>query len=126
MHVMLGAIFLIFLFQLIGEATQKYFALPVPGPVIGLVLMLVCLLWSKRIDVPFVADLRCKLVTTSQQLIGYLSLLFVPIGVGVIMHLKLLETQLAQIIGVITIGTITTIVFTAFIFLKAGGAIKDE
>ncbi|MEX0504575.1 CidA/LrgA family protein [Alphaproteobacteria bacterium LSUCC0719] len=123
---MLGAIFLIFLFQLIGEATQKYFALPVPGPVIGLVLMLVCLLWSKRIDVPFVADLRCKLVTTSQQLIGYLSLLFVPIGVGVIMHLKLLETQLAQIIGVITIGTITTIVFTAFIFLKAGGAIKDE
>ena len=42
------------------------------------------------------------------------------------MHLKLLETQLAQIIGVVTIGTITTIVLTAFIFLKAGGAIKDE
>ena len=123
---MLGAIFLIFLFQLIGEATQKYFALPVPGPVIGLVLMLVCLLWSKRIDVPFIAGFRCKLVTTSQQLIGYLSLLFVPIGVGVIMHLKLLETQLVQIIGVITIGTITTIVFTAFIFLKVGGVIKDE
>ena len=123
---MLGAIFLIFLFQLIGEATQKYFALPVPGPVIGLVLMLACLLWSKRIDVPVVAGFRCKLVTTSQQLIGYLSLLFVPIGVGVIMHLKLLETQLAQIIGVVTIGTITTIVLTAFIFIKAGGAIKDE
>ena len=123
---MLGAIFLIFLFQLIGEATQKYFALPVPGPVIGLVLMLACLLWSKQIDDPVVAGLRSKLVNTSQQLIGYLSLLFVPIGVGVIMHLKLLETQLAQIIGVVTIGTITTIVLTAFIFLKAGGAIKDE
>ena len=123
---MLGTIFLIFLFQLIGEATQKYFALPVPGPVIGLVLMLVCLLWSKRIDVPVVAGFRCKLVTTSQQLIGYLSLLFVPIRVGVIMHLKLLETQLVQIIGVITIGTITTIVFTAFIFLKVGRVIKDE
>ena len=123
---MLGAIFLIFLFQLIGEATQKYFALPVPGPVIGLVLMLACLLWSKRIDDPVVTGLRSKLVNTSQQLIGYLSLLFVPIGVGVIMHLKLLETQLAQIIGVVTIGTITIIVLTAFIFLKAGGAIKDE
>ena len=123
---MLGAIFLIFLFQLIGEATQKYFALPVPGPVIGLVLMLACLLWSKQIDDPVVAGLRSKLVNTSQQLIGYLSLLFVPIGVGVIMHLKLFETQLAQIIGVVTIGTITTIVLTAFIFLKAGGAIQDE
>ena len=76
--------------------------------------MLVCLLWSKRIDVPVVAGFRCKLVTTSQQLIGYLSLLFVPIGVGVIMHLKLLETQLVQIIGVITIGTITTIVSGSF------------
>ena len=123
---MFGAIFLIFLFQLIGEATQKYFALAVPGPVIGLVLMLVCLLWSKRIDVPVVAGFRCKLVTTSRHLIGYLSLLFVPIGVGVIMHLKLLETQLVHIVGVITIGTITTIVFTAFIFLKVGGVIKDE
>ncbi len=112
--------------QLVGEATQKYFALPVPGPVIGLVLMLVCLLWTKRTNLPLIADQRDRLVTTSQQLLGYLSLLFVPIGVGVIMHLQLLEAQLARIIAVITIGTIVTMVFTAFIFLKTGGGAKDE
>lgn len=123
---MLHSIFIIFMFQLVGEATQKYFALPVPGPVIGLVLMLVCLLWTKRTNLPLIADQRDRLVTTSQQLLGYLSLLFVPIGVGVIMHLQLLEAQLAQIIGVITVGTIFTMVFTAFIFLKAGGGTKDE
>lgn len=123
---MLDSIFIIFMFQLVGEAAQKYFALPVPGPVIGLVLMLVCLLWTKRTNLSLIADQRDRLVTTSQQLLGYLSLLFVPIGVGVIMHLQLLEAQLAQIIGVITIGTILTMVFTAFIFLKAGGGATDE
>lgn len=123
---MLDSIFIIFMFQLVGEATQKYFALPVPGPVIGLVLMLVCLLWTKRTNLPLIADQRDRLVNTSQQLLGYLSLLFVPIGVGVIMHLQLLEAQLVQIIGVITVGTIFTMVFTAFIFLKTGGGAKDE
>ena len=123
---MLESIFIIFMFQLIGEAIQKYFALPVPGPVIGLVLMLICLLWTKRTGVSLIADYRNRLVSTSQQLLGYLSLLFVPIGVGVIMHLQLLEAQLARIIGVITIGTIFTLIFTAFIFLKVGGAAKDD
>lgn len=123
---MLDSIFIIFMFQLVGEATQKYFALPVPGPVIGLVLMLVCLLWTKRTNLPLIADQKDRLLTTSQQLLGYLSLLFVPIGVGVIMHLQLLEAQLARIIVVITIGTIVTMVFTAFIFLKTGSGATDE
>ena len=123
---MLESIFIIFLFQLIGEATEKYFALPVPGPVIGLVLMLVCLLWTRRTDIPLVADCRNRLVTTSQHLLGYLSLLFVPIGVGVIMHLQLLEAQLAKIIGVIIIGTVSTMAITALMFLKVGGGARDE
>ena len=125
-HGMLESIFIIFMFQLVGEATQKYFALPIPGPVIGLVVMLACLLWTKRSNRPFVADRRDRLVDTSQYLLGYLSLLFVPIGVGVIMHLQLLEAQLAKIIGVVIIGTIVTMVFTAFVFLKVGGGVKDE
>ena len=42
------------------------------------------------------------------------------------MHLQLLEAQLAKIIGVVIIGTIVTMVFTAFVFLKVGGGVKDE
>ena len=122
----LDSIFIIFMFQLVGEAAQKYFALPVPGPVIGLVLMLVCLLWTKRTNLSLIADQRDRLVTTSQQLLGYLSLLFVPIGVGVIMHLQLLEAQWLQIIAIIVIGTIGTMIFTAFIFLKTSKAKADE
>jgi len=37
---MLNSIFTIFLFQLAGEFVQKFFELSIPGPVIGLILLL--------------------------------------------------------------------------------------
>lgn len=123
---MLGAIFTIFIFQLAGEAIQKYFDLAIPGPVIGLVLMLFMLLLTRHHMNPNVATFRTKMIITAKELLGYLSLLFVPIGVGVIMHLQLLEAQLLRIIAIIVIGTIGTMIFTAFIFLKTSKAKADE
>ncbi|MDB2391270.1 CidA/LrgA family protein [Alphaproteobacteria bacterium] len=123
---LLGAIFTIFVFQLIGEAIQKYFDLAIPGPVIGLILMLCALLVTKQMMHPTIASLRTSIMTTSEQLLGYLSLLFVPIGVGVIMHLHLLEAQLLRIIAVIVFGTICTMIFTSVIFLKASKAKADD
>lgn len=123
---MLGAFFTIFIFQLAGEAIQKYFDLAIPGPVLGLVLMLFMLLLTHRNLNPAVTHFRTKMITSAEQLLGYLSLLFVPIGVGVIMHLQLLEAQLLRIIAIIVIGTIGTMIFTAFIFLKTSKAKADE
>ena len=123
---MLGAIFTIFIFQLAGEAIQKYFDLAIPGPVLGLVLMLFMLLVTHRNLNPAVTHFRSKMITSAEQLLAYLSLLFVPIGVGVIMHLQLLEAQWLQIIAIIVIGTIGTMIFTAFIFLKTRKAKADE
>lgn len=112
---MLYAIFFIFLLQLVGEFLQKYFVLAIPGPVIGLLLMLVALLLqrgSRDSD----TDFGQKVINTSNHLLQYLSLLFVPIGVGVVMHLQLLESQLVKVLGVIIIGTLLTIVVTAALF----------
>lgn len=112
---MLYAIFFIFLLQLVGEFLQKYFALAIPGPVIGLLLMLVALLLqrgSRDSD----TDFGQKVINTSNHLLQYLSLLFVPIGVGVVMHLQLLESQLVKVLGVIIIGTLLTIIVTAALF----------
>ena len=47
---MLKSIFIIFLFQLIGESAQKYFELTVPGPVIGLILLLMSFISLKNND----------------------------------------------------------------------------
>lgn len=123
---MLGAIFSIFILQLAGEAIQKYFDLAIPGPVIGLVLMLCLLLLTKKNVNPNVTQFRTNIINSAEQLLGYLSLLFVPIGVGVIMHLQLLEAQLLRIIAIIVIGTIGTMIFTCFIFLKTSKAKADE
>lgn len=114
---MLQAIFLILLLQLIGEAIQKFFQLAVPGPVIGLI-MLLCFLLSHRTASGRMHAFRTRLVTTSETLLGHLSLLFVPIGVGVIMHLQLLESQLVRVLGVIIVGTLSTLIFTAFLFQR--------
>ena len=112
---MLYAIFFIFLLQLVGEFLQKYFVLAIPGPVIGLLLMLVALLLqrgSRDSD----SDFGQKVINASNHLLQYLSLLFVPIGVGVVMHLQLLESQLVKVLGVIIIGTLLTIIVTAALF----------
>ncbi|MGB0794445.1 MAG: CidA/LrgA family protein [Candidatus Puniceispirillaceae bacterium] len=122
---MLAGIFTIFMFQLVGEAIQKYFGLAIPGPVIGLVLMLIALLASKHRTRRPIAGLRDNLITVAETLLGHLSLLFVPIGVGVILHLHLLETQLLRVLGVIIFGTIATMIFTAFIFSAFGSTEND-
>lgn len=122
---MLAGIFTIFMFQLVGEAIQKYFGLSIPGPVIGLVLMLIALLASKHRTHRPIAGLRDNLITVAETLLGHLSLLFVPIGVGVILHLHLLETQLLRVLGVIIFGTIATMIFTAFIFSAFGSKEND-
>ena len=122
---MLAGIFTIFMFQLVGEAIQKYFGLSIPGPVIGLVLMLIALLASKHRAHRPIAGLRDNLIMVAETLLGHLSLLFVPIGVGVILHLHLLETQLLRVLGVIIFGTIATMIFTAVIFSAVGGKDND-
>jgi holin-like protein len=75
---MLSALTLLLLLQLIGEVFVQWFALPVPGPVLGLLLLFAALLWRGRLD----DDLR----NTANALLQHLSLLFVPAGVGVMVH----------------------------------------
>lgn len=113
---MLHTIFLILLLQLGGEILQKYFNLTVPGPVIGLMLLLGLLLISRRKTSGWVPKFRQQMVDSAETLLTYLSLLFVPIGVGVIMHLQLLDGQLLAVLSVIIVGTIATLIFTAFLF----------
>lgn len=118
---MLQGIFIIFLFQLIGEMVQKYFALTIPGPVIGLVLLLLALLLPGRRGATVKARFEQGLATTSSALLGHLPLLFVPIGVGVVMHISELEESLLAVLGVIFAGTVASIGFSALLMQKLQG-----
>ena len=123
---MLIAIFTILVLQLIGEALQKYFNLSIPGPVIGLILMLLTLMMINSKKLNMLAPLRTNIINTSETLLSYLSLLFVPIGVGVVMHLQLLEMQLLRILVVILIGTMSTMIFTSLVFSKISSTRADD
>ena len=114
---MLRSLFLIFFFQLIGEAIQKFFEINIPGPVIGLALLLLTFIFLLKPSSPY-RKIKKEISETSHKIINYLSLLFVPIGVGVVMHINFLGDNLFKILAVIVIGTLATLVFTAFIMEK--------
>ena len=113
---MLKSLFIIFFYQLLGEAIQKIFEINIPGPVIGLILLLSFILFSKNIKQS--KKIIKEISLTSHQIISYLSLLFVPIGVGVVMHINYLGDNLFKIFSIIIIGTLATLVFTAFVMEK--------
>ena len=113
---MLKSVFIILLYQLIGELFQKFFGLSIPGPVIGLVLLLLTLLLILKRQ--RVAPIKEDLFNSAEILLNYLPLLFIPVGVGVVMHLSLLEDNLASVVFVIILGTLSTLALTGYIMEK--------
>jgi holin-like protein len=88
---MIAALATLLVFQLIGEALVRALAVPVPGPVVGMALLLLALVLRP-------ATLQA-IKPTTQTLLQHLSLLFVPAGVGVMLHLERLGDE-ALAIGV--------------------------
>jgi len=114
---MLRSLFIIFFYQLLGEAIQKFFEINIPGPVIGLTLLLLTFIFFSKKFTQSKKIIK-EISTISHQIINYLSLLFVPIGVGVVMHINYLGDNLFTIFSIIIIGTLATLVFTAFVMEK--------
>lgn len=115
---MLRSIFVIFFFQLLGEFLKKFFEMRIPGPVLGLILLLVTLIFLKKFKKIAIVNLKADVINTSNYILSYLSLLFVPIGVGVVMHLSYLENNLFRVLIIVFISTILTIGGTAFLMEK--------
>jgi len=104
---MLAAITLLLLFQLAGEAIVLFFALPVPGPVIGMGLLFAALAWR--------GGSPPELRNTAQNLLQHLSLLFVPAGVGVMLHLQRMADEWLPILVSLFASTFITIAVTALV-----------
>jgi holin-like protein len=98
----------------------------IPGPVIGLILLLIALIFLKRFKTAAVNKLKSDVLSTSNYILSYLSLLFVPIGVGVVMHLSYLENNLFKVLLIVFISTILTISLTAFLMEKINKRINKK
>ena len=123
---MLRSIFIIFFYQLMGEAIKKIFEIRIPGPVIGLVLLLITLILLKRLKKKFVNNLKKDVADTSTYILKYLSFLFVPIGVGVVMHFSYLENNLSKVLFIVFVSTILTIGISAFLMEKINKRINKK
>lgn len=106
---MLFYLTVIFTCQLIGEVAVKAAGAPLPGPVAGMVLLFCSLLVRGTIP-----DDLAKIADT---LLGNLSLLFVPAGVGVMLHAKLLSKDWMAISFALVASTAATIAVTALVMV---------
>ncbi len=82
--------------QSAGELLARGLALPVPGPVVGMVLLLLALR-SRAVREP--------VALCADFLLAHLSLLFVPVGVGVMTHLALVSQYGGRMLAVIVLST---------------------
>lgn len=97
---------LLLLLQAAGEGLTHALGLPFPGPVVGLALLLVALQWR---------PLREPVAAIAGLLLDHLSLLFVPVGVGVVTHLGLLAHYGWQLLVVIVASTWIGMAVTALV-----------
>jgi holin-like protein len=102
---LIGAITALLVCQLAGEVATRALHLPVPGPVVGMVILFLALL-ARRGPVP------APLGETADGLLGHLGLLFVPAGVGVVLFLPVLARDWAPLSLAILAGTLAAIAAT--------------
>ena len=95
---------LILAFQLAGEVVSRALSLPVPGPVIGMALLLAAFM--------ILPKLAARMLETTKGLLAHLSLLFVPAGVGVISH--------AEALGQTGVAMMAALVLSTALALAAG------
>lgn len=104
--------------QLAGEVMARGLSLPVPGPVIGLVLLALLLLaWVRRRGAGATELRDSGLARVAKVLVAALGLLFVPTGVGVVQQLNLLGAHAAGILATVIASSVITMLATVGTFL---------
>lgn len=98
-------LFIIFIFSLAGIFISNILPFPLPGSIIGMVLLFIAL-ETKLIKIKNVEK-------GADVLMNHLSLFFVPLTVGVLDYLDLLSMNALPLIVITLVTTIVTYAFTA-------------
>ncbi|GJD32096.1 Holin-like protein CidA [Methylobacterium adhaesivum] len=119
---MIVGLTLILAIQLLGEVLARVTGIPVPGPVIGMGLLLVFLAVRDRFAQGAARILPRPLVDgqlegTGRGLLANLSLMFVPAGAGIVGRLDVLAANGTALAVIVVVSTLTTLAATAFTFV---------
>jgi holin-like protein len=112
---MLIALLILIGCQLVGELLRAALALPIPGPVIGMFMLAAGLALRSRSVKAAEGALDQSLERTSETLIAYMGLLFVPAGVGIISEAGLLRQEWLPIVVSLFGSTILGLIVTGLV-----------
>ena len=114
---MIRGLLAILLCQLVGEVIVRSLDLPLPGPVLGMVLMLIALRVRRA------SPDRGPVVAAAAPMLKHLQLLFVPAGVGIVVLLGELRADWLPIsvgvwgswlLGLLVTGWVATLLIWLF------------
>lgn len=116
---MLSGLVQILLFQSLGELISKFVLPTLPGPVIGLVLLIIWLVLRKGVNP--------ELAAVADSFSQYFGLLFVPAAVGVVLFLPQLKANALAIASALTVSVILTMITSAIVvrFLTSKPKVVD-
>lgn len=98
---------IILMVYFLGMLLQSIFNLPIPGTVLGLILLFLALQF-RIIKIEMIEDI-CDI------LISHMSFLFVPAGVGLITSFEILNGKILPFIVIIFISTAVVWIVTAYV-----------
>ena len=114
---MVQAFAILLVAQLIGESLARALQVPVPGPVIGLLLLALGLILGRRFGFVTQGSLgETPLGRASDGLLRHLSLLFVPAGVGVVQQGSVLIGNGPAIAIALVGSTVLTLIVSVLVF----------
>ena len=111
---MLAAFAVLLLFQCLGEGIVFVFRLPLPGPVAGMLLLMVALVLAPR--------LQALVEEAANTLLQHLSLLFVPAGVGIMAAASRGEGHWLAIVASVVASTVLALAVTGLMLRGLGAA----
>ena len=106
MKLIFGFLVLIVYDQL-GQWLIGLLAWPIPGSVVGMLLLFISLLMLKKPPVP--------IEQSSEFLLRHLSLFFVPAGVGIMLLFDLIAEEWLAMLLAMVLSTVISLVFTAWL-----------
>lgn len=102
---MVHAFALLLVFQLVGEVAVQVLALPVPGPLVGMLLLFAAMVAR--------GGLSDALPEAAHALLRHLMLLFIPAVTGVMMYFDRIAREWMPFLAACIVGAAVTLVVTA-------------
>jgi putative effector of murein hydrolase LrgA (UPF0299 family) len=113
---MLPGLFVLLACQLVGETIVRALGLPIPGPVLGIILLVAVLALRQRVTGHDSASDTTNIGQAADGLLRYLGLLFVPAGVGIVQSFGLVTANGPALIGALVLSTLLTLIVTVAVF----------